>query len=118
MHGAASPGSDSIGAMEPRKLNLPSSSLPNEESVAERYSSADHNASDYTVDPIPWDVDASFARVLQRAIEVIGNRDESLRWLGSPIRALDLATPISLLRSQNDVDSVLDVLGQMQHGIW
>jgi Protein of unknown function (DUF2384) len=35
--------------------------------------------------------------MIHRAVEVIGDRDEAMRWLGTPIRALDYATPISLL---------------------
>lgn len=39
----------------------------------------------------------SFEVIIERAVKVIGNRDEAMRWLGTPVRALDYATPISLL---------------------
>lgn len=56
--------------------------------------------------------------VAKRAIEVLGSEDEALRWLGSPIRALDFATPISLLASKHGIKRVYDVLGQMEYGVW
>jgi uncharacterized protein (DUF2384 family) len=37
------------------------------------------------------------AEVIRRAVEVIGDEAEALRWMGTPIRALNDATPISLL---------------------
>jgi hypothetical protein len=56
--------------------------------------------------------------LIVRAIEVLGSRDEAMRWLGTPVRALNLATPISILGSKEGVERVNDVLGQMEHGIW
>jgi putative toxin-antitoxin system antitoxin component (TIGR02293 family) len=56
--------------------------------------------------------------VVDRATEVIGNRDEAMRWLGTPVRALDFATPISLLGTSEGTARVEDVLGQMEHGVW
>ena len=56
--------------------------------------------------------------ILDRAIEVIGDRNEAMRWLGTPVRALDYATPISLLGTSEGATRVEDVLGQMEHGVW
>ncbi len=56
--------------------------------------------------------------VIERATEVIGDRDEALRWLGTPVRALDYATPISLLGTPEGIARVRDVLGRMEHGVW
>lgn len=56
--------------------------------------------------------------VVTRAIEVIGDRIEAMRWLGTPVRALNYATPISLLGTPEGLTRVADVLGQMEHGIW
>jgi putative toxin-antitoxin system antitoxin component (TIGR02293 family) len=56
--------------------------------------------------------------VINRAAQVIGDRDEAMRWLGTPVRALDYATPISLLATREGVTRVEDVLGQMEHGVW
>ena len=57
-------------------------------------------------------------RVTKRAIEVIGNKEKAMRWLGTPVRGLDFATPISLLTTKEGVERVTDILGQMEHGIW
>jgi uncharacterized protein (DUF2384 family) len=48
---------------------------------------------------------------------VIGDRDEALRWLGTPVRALDYATPISLLGQPDGEARVMNVLTQLEHGV-
>ena len=55
--------------------------------------------------------------IVQRAIEIIGDRDEAMRWLGTPVRALDYATPISRLRDPEGREQVLSVLTQLEHGV-
>ena len=55
--------------------------------------------------------------IVERAIEVIGNREEAMRWLGTPVRALDYATPISLLHDPAGREQVIAVLTQLEHGI-
>jgi uncharacterized protein (DUF2384 family) len=37
----------------------------------------------------------SIDAVVERAVEVIGDREEAMRWLGTPVRALGYATPIA-----------------------
>ena len=37
--------------------------------------------------------------IIERAVSVIGDRGKALRWMGTPIPALNYATPISLLHS-------------------
>ena len=56
--------------------------------------------------------------VIDRASEIIGSEEKALRWMGTPIRALDFATPISLLGTKKGGALVNRVLGQMEHGIW
>jgi len=56
--------------------------------------------------------------IIARAIAVIGDRDEAMRWLGAPVRALDYATPISLLGTSEGTARVQDLLGQIEHGVW
>ncbi|MGB6946469.1 MAG: MbcA/ParS/Xre antitoxin family protein [Bryobacteraceae bacterium] len=56
--------------------------------------------------------------MIARATEVIGSRDEAMRWLGTPVRALNFATPISILGTKGGVEHVNDVLCQMEYGIW
>lgn len=55
--------------------------------------------------------------VVERAIEVIGDRDDALRWLGTPVRSLNYATPISLFGTAKGRESVLQVLGRLEHGV-
>jgi putative toxin-antitoxin system antitoxin component (TIGR02293 family) len=50
-------------------------------------------------------------------MEVIGNQEEALRWLGTPVRALNCATPISLLRDVHGQNAVLAVLSRLEHGV-
>lgn len=62
-------------------------------------------------------LEADVEPIVERAIEVIGNREEALRWLGTPVRALDYATPISGLHSPAGRQQVLAVLTQLEHGV-
>jgi putative toxin-antitoxin system antitoxin component (TIGR02293 family) len=55
--------------------------------------------------------------VIDRAIEVIGDESEAMRWLGTPVPALGYATPISLLSSVAGETAVLNVLTQLEHGV-
>lgn len=61
--------------------------------------------------------DGNIEPVLQRATEVIGDRRNAMRWLGTPVRALEYATPISLLHDPIGRDQVLSVLTQLEHGV-
>ncbi|MBZ5622218.1 MAG: MbcA/ParS/Xre antitoxin family protein [Acidobacteriia bacterium] len=56
--------------------------------------------------------------VINRAIEVIGDKEEAMRWLGMPVRALGYATPISRLNDRDGQTAVLDVLDQLEHGVF
>lgn len=62
--------------------------------------------------------DSAVDPIIDRATEVIGDRQEAMRWLGAPVRGLDFATPISLLATEEGQMRVNDILGQMEHGIW
>ena len=55
--------------------------------------------------------------VLDRAVEVIGGKDEAMRWMGTPVRALDYATPVSLLGDRKGREAILTVLGRLEHGV-
>jgi len=61
--------------------------------------------------------DQAEAAVIHRAAEVIGDRSDAMRWLGTPVRALNYATPISLLHNSKGREDVLSVLGRLEHGI-
>jgi putative toxin-antitoxin system antitoxin component (TIGR02293 family) len=57
------------------------------------------------------------AAIIHRAVEVIGDEPDAMRWLGTPVRALNYATPISLLHDSKGRDAVLSVLGRLEHGV-
>ena len=54
---------------------------------------------------------------LNKASEVIGDGSEAMRWMGTPVRALGYATPVSLLGTEDGVNSVLAVLSRLGHGV-
>jgi putative toxin-antitoxin system antitoxin component (TIGR02293 family) len=56
--------------------------------------------------------------IIERAVAVIGDKERALRWLGTPVRSLGYATPISLLHSSDGRGQVESVLGRIEHGIW
>jgi putative toxin-antitoxin system antitoxin component (TIGR02293 family) len=55
------------------------------------------------------------SRVIDRAVEVIGDKNEAMRWMGTPVRALDYATPVSLLGTRKGRQAIITVLGRLQH---
>jgi putative toxin-antitoxin system antitoxin component (TIGR02293 family) len=61
--------------------------------------------------------DQAQAAIIHRAEEVIGDRSDAMRWLGTPVRALNYATPISLLHDSRGREEVLAVLGRIEHGV-
>jgi Antitoxin Xre/MbcA/ParS C-terminal toxin-binding domain len=56
--------------------------------------------------------------VVVRAIDVIGDREEALRWMGTPVRALGYSTPVSLLGKPDGQARVMAVLTQLEHGVF
>jgi putative toxin-antitoxin system antitoxin component (TIGR02293 family) len=59
-----------------------------------------------------------FRSVLTRALEVIGDEHETMRWMGTPVQALNYATPISLLDGPDGEEIVLSVLTRLEHGVF
>jgi putative toxin-antitoxin system antitoxin component (TIGR02293 family) len=57
-------------------------------------------------------------RVIDRASEVFGDKDKSIQWLINPNSSLDGHTPLSYLDTDVGAESVLDVLGRIEHGIF
>ena len=57
-------------------------------------------------------------QLMARATDVFANEEKALRWLGTPIRALDYATPISLLSEPKGRFAVLRVLNKIEHGVF
>jgi putative toxin-antitoxin system antitoxin component (TIGR02293 family) len=60
---------------------------------------------------------AAESAVIERAVAVIGDEPVAMRWLGTPIRALGYATPVSLLHTPEGRDAVISVLGRLEHGV-
>ena len=60
---------------------------------------------------------ADESAVLDSAIKVIGNKTEAMRWMGTPVRALGYATPISLLLNRKGVQAVIAVLERLEYGV-
>ena len=56
--------------------------------------------------------------VFDRAVEVLGDRSTAFRWLGTPIPALGFQTPIAVAATDRGEQAVLDVLGQIDHGVF
>lgn len=57
-------------------------------------------------------------KAVARATEVFGDEGAAFRWLGTPVAALDYATPISCLGTHHGAVRVNDVLTQIEHGVW
>src|SRR5271155_5876160 len=57
------------------------------------------------------------SQVIDRAVDVIGNKNEAMRWMGTPVRALDYSTPVSLLGTRKGRLAVIAVLGRLEHGV-
>ena len=55
--------------------------------------------------------------VLTQAVRVIGDRAEAMRWMGTPVRELNYATPVSLLGTSEGRKAVTTVLGRLEHGV-
>jgi putative toxin-antitoxin system antitoxin component (TIGR02293 family) len=58
-----------------------------------------------------------FEDVVNRATEVFANQEKALRWLGTPVGALQYSTPISLLGHPDGRQAVLDTLDKIEHGV-
>jgi putative toxin-antitoxin system antitoxin component (TIGR02293 family) len=55
--------------------------------------------------------------VVERAVEVIGDREEAMRWLGTPIRVLGYATPIAIMSKPEGKMHVTIALSRLEHGV-
>lgn len=55
--------------------------------------------------------------VFHRAVEVIGDKARAMRWMETPVRALDYATPVSLTGSADGCRAVLEVLDRLDYGV-
>jgi uncharacterized protein (DUF2384 family) len=62
--------------------------------------------------------ETTIEETIARAAEILGSREEAMRWLGNPVRGLDFATPISLLGTLEGVSRVNEILGQIEYCVW
>ena len=56
-------------------------------------------------------------QLITHATKVFANEQKALRWLGTPVRALAYATPISLLGETKGRVAVLRVLQKIEYGV-
>jgi len=61
---------------------------------------------------------ARVARMMVRAEDAFGDRDKAHRWLARPNRALGSNRPFELLDSDAGSQSVEQVLGRIEHGVF
>ncbi len=89
-----------------RKLGIPQRTLTRRMSHGTLLTSAE---SDRTV---------RMARVYANAVEMIGDRDNAIRWLGTPNRALGGETPLDQLDTDTGSRMVEDILGRIAYGVY
>ena len=65
----------------------------------------------------PVDLEGIVA-VTARAIEVLGSPEKALRWLRTPLPALNDRTPLALLETSEGIEQVGLVLGRIEQGVW
>ena len=58
------------------------------------------------------------ARVIERATEVFDNFELAINWLKSNNAALTGETPLSLLDTDIGAESIMDLLGRIEHGVF
>jgi len=58
------------------------------------------------------------ARVAAQAEEVLGGREDAVKWLHRPSRSLGGHKPLELVRTDAGSELVVDVLGRLEHGVF
>ncbi len=59
-----------------------------------------------------------FIRALARGEEILGDKEAALSWLRSPNRSLGSVPPEDLLDTDIGAQSVMEVLGRIEHGVF
>jgi len=57
-------------------------------------------------------------RLTGTAIEVLGDRDRAVHWLTRSNRALGGETPVELVQTEEGLQSALDALYRIEHGVF
>jgi len=58
------------------------------------------------------------ARVYANAVEMIGDQDKAIEWLGTPNRALGGERPLDQLDTDTGARMVEDILGRIAYGVY
>ena len=58
------------------------------------------------------------ARVCANAVEMIGDQDKAIEWLGTPNRALGGGRPLDQLDTDTGARMVEDILGRIAYGVY
>jgi len=98
----------------PRKQTAAPEKSPVHKESAPLRKSSDRETRQTTLSPESTRV---YEAVIDRAIQVIGDEERAMRWMGTPVPALDYATPISRLHDSQGQADVLRVLTQLEHGV-
>jgi putative toxin-antitoxin system antitoxin component (TIGR02293 family) len=89
-----------------QKLGIPQRTLTRRLSHASRLTSAE---SDRTV---------RIARVFANAVEMLGEQEKAIVWLGTPNRALGGDRPLDVLDTDVGARMVEDILGRIAYGVY
>lgn len=57
-------------------------------------------------------------KVYQKAIEIFGSEEKSEKWLNTSNTALGGITPVQAMSSVSGVESVMDILGRIEYGVY
>lgn len=56
--------------------------------------------------------------IIERAIDVLEDPDNAIRWLNSPVVSLGGRRPIDLWGTDEGAQMVMDVLGRIEYGVY
>jgi putative toxin-antitoxin system antitoxin component (TIGR02293 family) len=68
--------------------------------------------------PAESDRTVRVARVYANAVEMIGDEDKAIQWLGTPNRALSGERPLDQLDTDMGARMVEDILGRIAYGVY
>ena len=68
--------------------------------------------------PAESDRTVRIARVYAHAMEMIGDENKAIEWLGTPNRALGGAQPLDQLDTDLGARAVEDILGRIAYGVY
>jgi putative toxin-antitoxin system antitoxin component (TIGR02293 family) len=71
-----------------------------------------------TLDVLEGDRVARLTRLVRRAGAVVGGADEARTWLTTPNAALDRRTPLAVAATEVGAESVFQLLGRLEHGVF